>query len=356
VTGRYQTRFGHEMNAVGKTNLLPHVGLPHAEKTMGDHLQAAGYRTGIAGKWHLGAHAPFHPLKRGFHEFYGFLHEGHFFYPPPYRGAVTRLRVNEPPYDDANPVMRGTEPLVEPEYLTHAIAREAEAFIDRNAAGPFFLYVPFNAIHSPMQAPVDEVRKQQHIHDEQRRLFAAMLTAMDQAVGRILARLKKHGLADNTLVLFLSDNGGPTAELSSSNEPLRGGKGQLFEGGIRIPFAAQWPGRLPAGKVENNPVSSLDILPTALRAAGRTVPSDLDGIDLGSSRADRTLFWRYGPNLALRKGKWKIVKQRTDSFALFDLDADPGETRDLAAALPARLADLRNELDRLNNQMRAPLW
>ncbi|MBM3787750.1 MAG: N-acetylgalactosamine-4-sulfatase, partial [Acidobacteria bacterium] len=157
-------------------------------------------------------------------------------------------------------------------------------------------------------------------------------------------------------VLFLSDNGGPTAELSSSNEPLRGGKGQLFEGGIRIPFAAQWPGRLPAGKVENNPVSSLDILPTALRAAGRTVPSDLDGIDLGSSRADRTLFWRYGPNLALRKGKWKIVKQRTDSFALFDLDADPGETRDLAAALPARLADLRNELDRLNNQMRAPLW
>jgi len=364
MTGRYQTRFGHEMNAVGKTNLDPKVGLPFSEKTMADYLKAAGYATGVIGKWHLGATEPYHPQKRGFDEFYGFLHEGHFFYPPPYRGAVTRLRPNEPPYDDNNPVLRGNEPIVEPEYLTDALAREATAFIDRHKERPFFLYLPFNAIHSPMQAPVPGVKAfEDSIRGEQRRVFAAMLRSMDDAIGKVLDKLRSLGLEEDTLIVFLSDNGGPTLELTSSNLPLRGGKGQLFEGGIRIPFAMQWKGRIPAGKTVTHPVISLDLLPTALAAAGAPVPSGRDGVNLlpvvtGQSAAPphELLFWRYGLNIAVRKGKWKVVRQAPTEFQLFDLDADPSETRDLTAAQPATAAGLRKELERLNAQMAPPLW
>jgi arylsulfatase B len=364
MTGRYQTRFGHEMNAVGKTNLDPKVGLPFSEKTIADYLKAAGYTTGLVGKWHLGGTEPYHPQKRGFDEFYGFLHEGHFFYPPPYRGAVTRLRPNEPPYDDNNPVLRGNEPIVEPEYLTDALAREATAFIERHKEQPFFLYLPFNAIHSPMQAPVPGVKAfEDSIRGEQRRVFAAMLRSMDDAIGKVLGKVRSLGLEENTLIVFLSDNGGPTAELTSSNLPLRGGKGQLFEGGIRIPFAMQWKGRIPAGKTVTHPVISLDLLPTALAAAGAPVPSGRDGVNLlpvvtGQSAAPphELLFWRYGRNIAVRKGKWKLVRQASTEFQLFDLDADPSETRDLAASQPAIAAGLQKELDRLNAQMVPPLW
>ena len=359
MTGRYQTRFGHELNVVGKKNLDPSVGLPLSEKTIANHLKSAGFATGVVGKWHLGGHAKFHPLQRGFDEFYGFLHEGHFYYPPPYRGGVTRLRNNEPPYDDDNPVMRGTAPLVEPEYLTSAFAREAEAFIDRHRAQPFFLYLPFNAIHSPMQAPVPILKEFEYIKDEQRRVFAAMLRSMDDAAGRVLSKLRAHSLEEDTLIFFLSDNGGPTAELTSSNRPFRGGKGQLFEGGIRVPFAMQWKGRVPAGRIHHGPVTALDILPTALAAAGVALPSNLDGLDmlpLLETRRDRTLFWRYGANLAMRNGDWKLVRQGQSEWQLFHLARDPGEMRDQAPSEAERMTHLRAELDRWNREMVAPLW
>ncbi|MFN7921537.1 MAG: sulfatase-like hydrolase/transferase [Bryobacteraceae bacterium] len=362
MTGRYQTRFGHEMNSTGKTNLDPKVGLPLSEKTIADHLKAAGYATGVMGKWHLGNDPKFHPQRRGFDEFFGFLHEGHFYYPPPYRGAATRLRTNEPPYDNDNPVMRGTRAITEPEYLTDAIAREAVSFIDRHRADPFFLYVPFNAIHSPMQAPVPRLKDYEYIRDEHRRLFAAMLGSMNDATARILGKIRDLGLEQDTLIVFLSDNGGPTAELTSSNKPLRGGKGQLFEGGIRVPFAMQWKGRIPAG-VFDHPVSSLDILPTALAAVGLPLPSGLDGVDLlpfltGAKRGrpHESLFWRYGPNIALRHGDWKLVRQGSADFRLFHLGHDPSESHDIAAENPAVTRDLRARLDSVNGEMQAPLW
>lgn len=368
MTGKYQTRFGHELNVVGKKNLDPEVGLPPDQQTMGDHLRKAGYTTALIGKWHLGGTARYHPLERGFDEFYGFLHEGHFYVPPPHDNVVSHLRAKEPPYDDNNPILRGRNPIVEQEYLTDALTRETLAFLDQKHGKPFFLYLAYNAIHSPMQAKVDDIKRFAHIKDKHRQVFAAMLASMDDSIGAVLNKLREKKLVENTLIFFLSDNGGPTAELTSSNKPLRGGKGQLWEGGIRVPFAVQWKGRLPAGRVYDHPVSALDILPTSLAASGSKVPAGLDGVDLfpyltGEKKGEphASLFWRFRNNIALRMGKWKLVRQaergqQAATFQLFDLDADVGESRDLAEARPEVFEQMRRELDRLNGRMREPLW
>jgi arylsulfatase A-like enzyme len=184
-----------------------------------------------------------------------------------------------------------------------------------------------------------------------------MLSALDDGVGRVLGALRRQGLEENTLVIFLSDNGGPTAELTSSNRPLRGGKGQLYEGGIRVAFLLQWKGRWAAGRVEATPVIATDIVPTVLRAAG--VPfaaAEFDGVDLGGKLGERTLFWRYGKNIAVRQGRWKLVRQGQGEFALYDLEQDPGEKRDLAGAEPERVVQLRKVLEERNAEMAPPRW
>jgi arylsulfatase A-like enzyme len=362
ITGRYQTRFGHELNAIGKTNLDPRVGLPVEERTLADHLKAAGYATACIGKWHLGGAPQYHPLKRGFDEFYGFLHEGHFFVPPPYKGMNTRLRVNEPPYDDENPVMRGTQPITEPEYLTRAITREAVAFIERNVSRSFFLYLPYNAVHSPMQAPTPAVRRFNGMGDEHRQVFAGMLAELDEGVGAVLGKLRSAGVENDTLVIFLSDNGGPTQELTSSNGPLRGGKGQLYEGGVRVPFLAQWKGTIAPDGTIHAPVMAIDIVPTALSAAGVAVPQGVDGVDLlpaltrRGSVPERPLFWRMGQSIAWRNGDWKLVRMRGGPFELFNLAEDPNETTDVAASRTDVLARLRREWDAMDAQMVPPRW
>jgi arylsulfatase B len=371
MTGRYQTRFGHERNVVGDANLNPKIGLPLSETTIATLLNNAGYATGVFGKWHLGAAPQFWPQRRGFDEFFGFLHEGHFYLPPPYKGGTTRLRPNEPPYDAENPLRHGLDPVEEKLYLTDAISREATGFIDRHAGHPFFLYVPYNAVHSPMQATTEYMRRFNGIGDEHRQVFAAMLSALDDGVGSILARLRAHNLEEDTLVVFLSDNGGPTGELTSSNAPLRGFKGQLWEGGIRIPYMMQWKGRIPEGRTLHQPVISLDLLPTALAATGIACPANLsiDGVDLlplvtgkSGSAPHASLFWRYGKAIALRRGDWKVVRQpvgpnaATAGFELYNLAEDRSETRDLASVEPSRLRELQTELERMNGQMKEPLW
>ena len=216
-TGRYQSRFGYDMNPTGKRNLLPQAGLPQSETTFIRQLSDAGYRTGLVGKWHLGGIPSKHPTRRGFQDFYGFLHEGHFYVPgPPYRDVLTMIRdksvpagqrvregdlirgnyapMNEPDYDGDNPIMRGDEEVVEPDYLTDAITDEAVEFIERHIAEPFCLVVAYNAVHSPMQARQDDLETIRRIKDEQRRIFAGMLIALDRGVGRIRGKLADAGL------------------------------------------------------------------------------------------------------------------------------------------------------------------
>ena len=240
MTGRYQSRFGYDINPTGKRNLLPHAGLPKSEKTFVQRLAAANYQTGLVGKWHLGGIESKHPLQKGFQSFYGFLHEGHFYVPgPPYDGVLTMIRdqslptgervreknlirgnyarMSEPPYDADNPILRGTEEMVEAKYLTDAITDEAVRFIDQHAADPFCLVVAYNAVHSPMQATEEDVAALKRIEDIQRRIFAGMLVAMDRGIGRIRESIDAHKLNRQTLIVFFSDNGGPTQELTSSN-------------------------------------------------------------------------------------------------------------------------------------------
>jgi len=363
LTGRYPQRFGHEFNTPGRRQDL---GLPLTETTLADRLKAAGYSTGIVGKWHLGAGDKFHPLRRGFDEFFGFAHEGHFYVGPHFKGDYTSsLREKEPEYDKLNPILRGTEQVDEKEYLTEAFTREALAFIDKHQDQPFFLYLAYNAIHSPMQALPRYMDRFPAITDKKRRVFAGMLAALDDGVGAVLKKLRDANLEEQTLIFFLSDNGGPTAELTTSNLPLRGFKGEVLEGGIRVPFFVQWKGHLPAGKVYHQPIIALDILPTALASGRCNLPDHLkiDGFNLLPYLRGQNLepphdflFWRLGAQLAVRKGRWKLVKIGNDPAQLFDLGADIGEKNNLAERKPDVVKELDAALQQWNRRLAKPLW
>jgi arylsulfatase B len=269
----------------------------------------------------------------------------------------------EPDYDADNPVLRGSQPEAEPSNLTDAFTREAESVIARHRRQPFFLCLAYNAVHSPLQARDDYLKKFTHIGDIQRRIFCAMLAQLDDCVGRVLARLRTDGLEERTLFVFLSDNGGPTRELTSSNGPFRGEKGQLFEGGVRVPFLAQWKERLPAGHAEHRMVSALDIFPTLLVAAGAKLPSNLDGADLipklhaSTAELRAQHYWRIGAQAALREGDWKIHRPRNEKgWRLHNLARDPGEDHDLAQSDPARVATLEAAWQKLDAEMVPPLW
>lgn len=351
LTGRYQQRFGHEFNPGPAQQAEDNFGLPLSEITLPDRLKKAGYRTGMVGKWHLGYKSEFQPRKRGFDEFFGFL-----------GGAHSYVDSSADPH---NRIYRGEQAIDEPEYLTDALGREAVAFIDREKQHPFFLYLTFNAVHAPLEVPQKYRQRVASIADPKRRTFAAMLTAMDDNVGAVLDKLKGDKLTDNTLVFFIADNGGPTPQTTSRNNPLRGFKGQVWEGGIRVPFMAQWPGHLPAGKVYGQPVSSLDIVPTALAAAGASPGNDkpLDGVDLlphltgaKTTPPHENLYWRFGPQWAIRQGNYKLLQPRGEAAQLFDLAADVGEQKNLAADKPEIVEKLRAAYQKWNAQLEEPRW
>ena len=394
LTGRTPTRFGYEFNPTGALNEEPGFGLPSNEITIAETLQDAGYTTGLIGKWHQGGTAKYHPFRHGFDEFFGFTHEGHYFVPPPYNGVTSLLRRktlpggvvgqwigkknlhyhtwprNEPDYDANNPIVRGGQPVVETEYLTDALTREAVDFIDRHDDKPFFLYLAYNAVHSPLQGAEAYMKKFAHIEDIHRRIFAAMLANMDDSVGSVLKQLRKSGLEENTMVFFLSDNGGPTKELTSSNLPLRGSKGQMYEGAIRVPFMMQWKGKISAGQVYDKPVSSFDIFGTAAaNCADATKPQQVEGVDLipfltgkNEGTPHETLYWRQGGKTALRHGDWKLVRMGKrltagkSRWELYDLSKDIAEENNLAAAHPDRVAELVKIWEKLNGEMSDPLF
>jgi arylsulfatase A-like enzyme len=333
MTGRYQQRLG--LYTGGEAG----SGLPLGETLLPGFLKAAGYATGQFGKWHLGPTLEWSPVHRGFDEVYGFLG----------RGAHDYFKLDDP----EDPIYRGLEPVRDSGYLTDRLGEETAAFIRKQRTGrPFFAYLAFNAVHAPMQAPEEEIAKFD-TGDPVRNTRLAMGRRLDDAVGRVIAALKESGAWENTLVFFLSDNGGPLAQ-SADNTPLRGGKHTDYEGGVRVPFVVSWPARLKPGG-SDAVVSALDILPTALAAAGVAMPADrpADGIDLipvlsGEKPAPtRDLFWCSGGEegwWAVRSGDWKLVAER-ERIELFDLAADPGEATDLAASKPDQVAELTRRHD-----------
>jgi len=364
MTGRYQQRYGHEFNP-GPAQ-AGDFGLSLNEQTFGNRMKAAGYATAWFGKSHLGYAPQFHPLKRGFDEYFGFLGGMH-----SYLDAAS---------DSHNPILRGTTPVDNIDYTTDAFGRETVNFIEKHRGESWFCYLAFNAVHTPLESTKKYLDRFTNVTDRKRHTFCAMLSAMDDAVGAVLAKLRELKLEENTLIFFFSDNGGPTPSTTSGNGPLRGFKMQTWEGGIRIPFLLQWKGRLPAGKVDDRPVIQLDILPTALAAAGVEIKPEwkLDGVNLlpylsgqKSGIPHEALYWRMGQQMAIRMGDWKLVKgvgnkgvegfavpgkATTDGAELYNLKADIGEKHNLAEQEPAKFKELAAAWDKWNSELVDPKW
>jgi arylsulfatase A-like enzyme len=341
MTGRYQARTGHDANPTkeGRELLL-------SEATMARHLKPSGYTSGIVGKWHLGDTAPeFMPLARGF----DFA-----------MGTVGNLGEGKgPSFYRGNELIRELEgaPVTSPVY-----AREACGFIDANQEKPFFLYLSFNAVHSPIVASPAWLEKFKHL-DKREQAYAALVSEADEAIGTVMTHLRQLKLEENTLIFCISDNGG--ASPISEQMGLRGHKWFVWEGGIRVTWMAQWKGRIPGGRVINDPVIQLDVLPTALAAAGAEAPKiELDGTNLlplfegkTDRLAPRELYFRFGVQHAVRQGDWKLVKASKEMQPmLVNLATDPGEQKDLSADNPAKKAELTALFDQWNASMQPPRW
>ena len=367
ITSRYPQRFGFERNPQYQPN-DPDMGLPREEKTIAELIKTTGYHCGIIGKWHLGAHIPTsHPMKRGFDEFYGHLGGGHTYFP-----EKLKIRRSQDATDEMESyrtwILKGYEPVPPRKYLTDDFSDEAVAFVERNRDCPFFLFLAYNAPHGPLEATPKYLNRFSHIDEPKRKTYAAMVSAVDDGVGRVLSELEKYKLLENTIVVFLSDNGGITTKSGSSNFPLRGNKGEVWEGGFRVPFAIQWQGVLPKGSVYEYPVSSLDIGTTIVSLSGAEIPEDkpLDGVNLipfltgkDKSPPHPSIYLRKYDNhvFAVRNGNEKLVlSQKGASPQLFDLEEDISEVNDLAKQRPERVGELENLRKQWNNELIEPTF
>jgi arylsulfatase A-like enzyme len=385
MTGRYQQRWGQEENDQEvPPDGAPSASLPQAERTLGAAMKAAGYSTGAIGKWHLGVQPGYHPMDRGFDEFFGMASGTRYIDKswPGVRyfeglGAFDRSapggdgESEDPARLARRGLWDGREPAKLEEYLTDQLAREAVEFIDRHRSEPFFLYLAFYAPHAPLETTDEYYQRFPQFENERKRIHAAMISALDDGVGSVLDKLAEIGAAENTIVVFVSDNGGPevTDAAGRCNAPLLGHKRNLYEGGIRLPFMMRWPARLQAGATYSEMVSTLDLFPTLLAAAG--APADggaasaaasgearaLDGVDLlpfltgqRQGAPHQALYWRSGPNGAIRQGPYKLILAG-DLVRLYDLDADAKESRDLSALEPAKVDQLRSAWKAWNAQL-----
>jgi len=355
VSGMYQHRFGFETNSGPELYAAVNFGVPPSVPTLAERLKQIGYATGMVGKWHIGFREGLRPHERGFDFFYGFLSGARSYYP-------------DGQYGPSSPILRNGEIVNdETEYLTDAFAREAVEFIDGRSDEPWFLYLAFNAVHTPMEATEEYEARFRGINDRRRRTLAGMLAAMDDAVGQVLGKIWTRGEEEGTLVFFYSDNGGIPSKNASFNHPLRGYKGQLFEGGIRVPFLAQWKGTIPSGQVFKDPVMGFDVHATALAAAGvhvsRSEGTASDGVNLipyltgeKNGRPHEQLVWRDSRQHAVRLGDWKLVQPRTGLPMLFNLNHDEGEQNDLAASQPEKLKQLQATFTEWEEGMMPPQW
>jgi arylsulfatase A-like enzyme len=354
LTGRYQARFGHENNPVYDP-LDEKEGLPLTERLLAQFLKDAGYKTGWIGKWHLGSSPAHTPWRRGFDHCFGFIGGGHRF---------AGWQPNERQY--TLPLTRqGVAVTNVPPHLTTAFGDEAAVFIRAGREKPWFLYLAFNAPHTPHEPTAESLQEFAHITNPQRRRYLAQVSLLDDAVGRVTAALAESGQERRTLVFFFSDNGGP-ANSGAGNGPLRGHKGSVYEGGVRVPFLVNWPGTLPAGSVFDAPVSSLDVFATALAVAGVPMPGGrkYDGVNLiphltGTEKTvpHQRLFWRSSKQgHAMREGNWKLVRLPDKPAELYDLGSDLRESNNLAAEKPELAAKLTATLDAWDKELVAPVF
>ena len=355
LTGRYQSRFGHENNPVYDP-LDPKEGLPLTEKLLPQFLKEAGYRTGWIGKWHLGSAPAFVPWARGFDESFGFIGGGHRF---------TGWQPDERQY--TLPLIRGGGNINEvPPHLTTAFGNEAAGFIRRHKEKPWMLYLPFNAPHTPHEPPLERLERFADIKNQARRRYLAQLSLLDDAIGTVTAALTETGQRGRTLIFFFSDNGGHTPS-GADNRSLRGMKGTLYEGGVRVPFLVSWPAKLPAGTTFDQPVSSLDVFASALAAAGIAMPTDkkYDGVNLVPHLAGEAktppherLFWRMPrkQSYAVREGNWKLIRTGETPPELYDLASDPSEKINAAAANPEVATRLTTALEEWRKELIPPVF
>ncbi|NQU54547.1 MAG: sulfatase-like hydrolase/transferase [Bacteroidetes bacterium] len=365
ITGRYQDRFGFGRNPLFAPN-DPGMGLPLSEETLADVLKKANYKSLAIGKWHLGAHETLHPLERGFDDFYGFLSGGHQYFPE-------LLVLNDPFEAKAQfdgyktKLLKNYDRVEETEYLTDAFSREAVSYIEKNKDNPFFIYLAYNAPHTPLQATEKYLSRFENIKEKKRKTYAAMVSAVDDGVGLVLAKLQELNLTENTIVVFLSDNGGPEKTNGSNNGVFRGQKGDVFEGGIRVPFAMQWPAKIPAGLVYDNPVISLDIFASVIAQTKTQVSTknQLDGVNLipylSGKKEDAPheyLFWRKfdAKDYAVRKGNDKMILKAGSEEMLFDLEQDISEEKNLSAKRKVQVNMLTGDLKKWESELLDPTF
>lgn len=365
ITGRYQQRFGYERNAQYRPN-DPNMGLPQTEKTIPEVIGQVGYTSGVIGKWHLGAHISNHPLNRGFDFFYGHLGGGHRYFPEELT-IEDSYSINDEPLSYRTWIMRDHQSEKTDEYLTDEFSNEAVKFVEKNKEGPFFLYLAYNAPHGPLQATQKYLDRFDHIEGKKRKTYAAMVSAVDDGVGRILDRLESLEIAENTMIFFLSDNGGPEPNNASNNGPLREGKSSIYEGGNRVPFAMQWTAQI-APMVYEYPISSLDILPTIAALTHAPLPADkpLDGVNIipflkgeKQERPHQTLYVRKFDNdlYSVRDGDMKLVTKKKNSVKeLYNLQEDLGEENDLADAFPEEVKRLDSLRQNWDSQLIDPIF
>ncbi|NOR75095.1 MAG: sulfatase-like hydrolase/transferase, partial [Draconibacterium sp.] len=355
ITGRYPQRFGYERNAQYRVN-DPEMGLSKEETTLASFLKQAGYKSGVIGKWHLGAHISNHPLNRGFTEFYGHLGGGHRYFPEELTIEDSYAAVNEP-QSYRTWIMRNHKAEKTDEYLTDEFSNEAVKFVEKYKDEPFFLYLSFNAPHTPLQATEKYLSRFPNIANTKRKTYAAMVSAVDDGVGRVINKLAELGIEENTILIFLSDNGGPETKNASDNGVLREGKGSVYEGGFRVPFAIQYKSGLSKG-VYNNPVSSMDIYATMAALTNTPTNSEkpLDGVNLipflsgqNDGIPHETIYLRKfdQQRFAVRNGNYKLVTLNDgDVKELYDLKNDTGEKNNIIKQLPK----VAEQIDTLRSQ------
>lgn len=374
MTGRYAHKIGGQFN-LPRAHQNAGLGVSVKEKYISKVLQKAGYYTGAVGKWHLGTVQKYHPNNRGFDDFYGFLGGGHNYFPEQFKAVYQKQKKagNKEIRDYITPLQFNGKEVDEKEYITDGLSREAVNFVNRAAKkeNPFFLYLSYNAPHTPLEAKEEDLKHYKHIKDKKRRTYAGMVHAVDRGVGNVVEALKKNNQLENTLIIFFSDNGGKLSK-GATNFPLKAGKGSTCEGGYRVPMFFHWPNIVPSGKKYAHPISALDFYPTLAALGNAELPKNkmLDGKNIWKDflagenvRENENIYvlrHRVGnesySDVGVRKNEWKALKVENKKWALYNLNTDPGEKKDLSSNHPKVLEDLVKGAQEWSNSNQQPLW